>query len=192
MQGSTSKTTRVAKAKEPWELYPGIWKSKAAFFAYLRGGLRLIWSRFPPKLEWKKGQMSPTPPAGYKGRGKTFGKCHYCSDIFTASSLEVDHVHQAGTCNSWDTAQEFLHNLLDCNDNWVLACKPCHKVKSYAERMGTSFETALVEKRVIDIMKKGKQEVLDFCQSRGYNSVTLTNDAKRRAAVAEILSKEIT
>lgn len=176
--------------KEPWELHPDIWKSRAAFFAYLRGGLRLIWSRYPAKLVWKKGQMSTTPPAGYKGRGKSFGECVYCKETFTASSLEVDHVAQAGSCNSWDTAAEFLHNLLDCNDNWVLACKPCHKVKSYAERMGTSFEAALQEKKVLDFMKKGKQEVLAYCQTRGYTASMLSNDAKRRAALTEIFAKE--
>lgn len=174
-------------SKEPWESYPNIWRSQAAFFAYLRGGLRLIWSRFPPKLEWKKRQMTTTPPEGYTGRGKSFGKCHYCSCMFTASSLEVDHVQQAGTCNSWETSQEFLHNLLDCNDNWVLACRPCHKVKSYAERTGVNFEQALLEKKVIEFMKKPTAEVVAFLKSHGQIA---SNAVQRRAALTKIFKGE--
>lgn len=179
-----------SKSKEPWEAYPNIWKSPAAFWAYLRGGIRSIWSRYPGKLEWKKSQLQE-PPHEYKGKAKKLGTCHYCKCQFSASALEVDHVQQAGSCNSWETAAEFLQNLLDCNDNWVLACKPCHKVKSYAERQGVNFQAALVEKRAITFLKEhNKTEVLAFCASKGYNASSLTNADKRREALVEIFTKE--
>lgn len=176
-------------SKEPWEHYPTIWKTRAAFFAYIRGGIRLIWSRYPGKLEWKKSQLTTERPYGYTGRGKSFGKCHYCGNMFTASALEVDHVAQAGSCNSWESAGQFLKNLLDCNDNWVLACKPCHKVKSHAEKTGASFEEALIQKRVIEMMKKKKDFVVDFCLAHGYTIDQLSNADRRRAALTEIFSK---
>lgn len=176
--------------KEPWEAYPSIWKTSAAFFAYLRGALRQVWSRYPAKLAWKQKNLTTTPPEGYTGRGKKFGTCHYCGDQFTASSLEVDHVKQAGTCNSWETASTFLYNLLACDGNWVLACKPCHKVKSYAERMGVSFDEATAEKKAIEYSKKHSQaSVVDFCTKMGYNSSQLSNAAKRRKALVEIFKK---
>lgn len=173
---------------EPWELYPAIWKSKAAFFTYLRGQIRLTWSRFPAKLKWKAAQMV-NPPKGYTGRAKKLGKCSYCNKMLPASSIEVDHIEQAGECNSWETAARFLRNLLDCNDNWCLACKPCHKIKSYAERMGIGLEEARLQKRVIEIMKKDKCEVLAFCQRNGYNSSSLSNETKRKVAVETILRR---
>lgn len=175
--------------KEPWELYPAIWKSRAAFFTYLRGQIRLTWSRFPAKQEWKKAQLVD-PPAGYTGRAKKLGKCNYCGEMFAASSLEVDHVEQAGECNSWATAAQFLQRLLDCNDNWCLACKPCHKIKSFAERLGVTFEEARLQKRVIEMMKKDKDAIVAFCVKNGYNERSLTNAAKRKLAVESILRKE--
>lgn len=175
------------KAQEPWEVYPDIWKTPAAFFAYLRGGIRQIWSRYPAKLQWKKSVMQD-PPAGYLGRAKKMGRCHYCKVLFAASSLEVDHVEQAGSCNSWDTANEFIHNLLDCNGNWVLACKPCHKIKSYAERQGILFEDAIIQKRVIDVMKD-TEAVLALCKKYGHNVKTLTNATKRKAALEAIFKE---
>lgn len=175
---------------EPWDAYPDIWKTQAAFFAYLRGGIRSIWSRYPAKLKWKQGQLS-SPPAGYTGRAKKLGTCHYCQNLFAASALEVDHVKQAGTCNSWETAAQFLKNLLDTSGNWVLACKPCHKVKSYSERSGLDFNDALAEKRAIDFLKNSsKNIVLDYCEASGYNPRSLSNNTKRREALVEIFKKE--
>jgi hypothetical protein len=176
------------QALEPWEAYPSIWKSKAAFFAYLRGSLRRIWARYPAKLKWKTAQLQ-APPPGYPGRAKKVGKCYYCGTLFAASSLEVDHVAQAGACNDWGSAQEFLHNLLDCNGNWVLACKPCHKIKSYAERTGVPFEEAIIEKKVIEWLKKGKQEVVDLCKKYGYSDDSLSNESKRREALTAIFKE---
>jgi glutaredoxin len=135
---------------------------------------------------WKKAQMLK-PPAGYVGRAKTLGKCHYCNEMFAASHLEVDHVQQAGTCNSWETAQQFLYNLLDTNDNWVLACRPCHKVKSLAEKTGMTFEQAQLEKQIIEICKRETTEVLAFLAEKGYTGVSVSNAAKRRKLVEKIL-----
>lgn len=176
----------MASSKEPWELYPNLWPTKSKFFTYLRGQLRRLWSTYPAKLKWKQAQLV-IPPKGYTGRAKKLGKCHYCNEMFAASHLEVDHVEMAGACSSWDEAAQFVYRLLDCNDNWVLACKPCHKVKSLAERKGIDFEEALLQKKVIEICKQPKQKVLDFCQQSGYDCSTLTNAERRRKAVEAIL-----
>lgn len=172
---------------EPWEAYPSIWKNRTAFFTYLRGHLRLLWSRYPAKIEWKKKQLVK-PPAGYTGRAKMLGQCHYCSEMFAASHLEVDHVQQAGACSSWETANQFLYNLLDCNDNWVLSCKPCHKIKSYAEKEGLSFEEARVAKKVIELTKLPTKDLLAFLAQHGYNDPSqVSNATKRKELISKIL-----
>ena len=175
--------------KQPWEVHPDIWKNQTAFFTYLRGHLRLLWSRYPAKQAWKKRQLV-APPKGYTGRAKSLGTCHYCFEQFAASHLEVDHVVQAGQCNSWETSQQFLYNLLDCNDNWVLACKPCHKIKSYAEKEGCTFEEAKVAKEVIEKCKMPTQKLLAYLASYSYTGVAVSNSAKRKALVTKILKGE--
>lgn len=174
--------------KEPWEKFPGLWKSQTAFFTYLRGQIRLTWSRYPAKQKWKAEQLV-SPPEGYTGRAKKLGKCSYCGEMFAASSLEVDHIDQAGECNSWETAAAFMRKLLDCNDNWCLACKPCHKIKSFAERLGVEFEEARLQKRVIEFCKQPPTKVVEFCRQNGYNERSLTNAEKRRKAVETILRR---
>lgn len=176
----------VGSLKEPWELYPTVWKTKSAFFTYLRGSLRRIWSRYPAKLEWKKAQMQP-PPIGFKGRAKSVGQCHYCGDLFAASNLEVDHVDMAGSCNSWETAAQFLKALLDCNDNWVLACKPCHKAKSLAERKGISLEDAMFEKKATAFVKAHtKEQIVKFLKTAGYSDKDVSTVDKRKAALIAV------
>jgi hypothetical protein len=155
-------------SKEPWELFPDIWKNQTAFFTYLRGHLRLLWSRYPAKLKWKSAQLVK-PPKGYTGRAKSLGICHYCKNSFAASHLEVDHVQRAGSCNTWEESHQFLKNLLDCNNNWVLACKPCHKTKSYAEKMSIDFSEAQMLKEVIRIDKEESvDDIITFCEDYGF------------------------
>jgi hypothetical protein len=108
--------------------------------------------------------------------------------MFAASHLEVDHVHQAGQCSSWETSSRFLYNLLDCNDNWVLACKPCHKIKSYSEAHGLSFIEAAIAKKVIETEKQmAVKEIVAMLNDAGYNDVS--NKDKRRKALTEMHSK---
>ena len=175
--------------QQPWEKYPEIWKNEVAFFTYLRGHLRLLWSRYPAKISWKNTKLVK-PPKGYNGRAKKLGKCHYCGEWFAASHLEVDHVQQAGQCNSWETSSRFLYRLLDCNDNWVLACKPCHQIKSFAEKNNITFEQAALEKRIIEITKLPSAKLLAFLAEHGYNGVAVSNSTKRRALVAKIIKGE--
>lgn len=154
--------------------------------AYLRGAFRAVWSKYPAKLEWKKQQMKK-PPADYTGRAKTVGYCSYCACMFSASSLEVDHIEQAGGFSSKEEAIQWFWRLLDTNDNWTLACKPCHKIKSYAERMDISFEDAKIAKLAIEIMKD-KKKLLAVLQQNGYNS--LRNNDERKAALLQILKEQ--
>jgi len=178
--------------KAPWELYPEIWCNQSAFFTYLRGNLRKIWSLYPAKLKWKASKLV-NPPADYAGRAKKLGQCEYCLQMFAASHLEVDHKDMAGQCNSWETASEFLYKLLDCNDNWKLTCKPCHKIKSNAERKGLSFEDSAIDKEVIRICKEEKlEDVIDFIESYNYNGDYKTNNASNRRKAVEDILKSVT
>lgn len=138
---------------QPWEKYPNIWKSESDYWNYLRGSFRRIWSRYPVKLEFKKNQAY-LPPADYKGRAKKMGSCALCGEQnIPISKLEVDHKSQVGSFNSRETAFEWFWELLCEEENMQLVHKDCHKIKSYADRMGITFEKAKLEKEVILICK---------------------------------------
>ncbi len=177
-------------SRDPWEVFPELWKSKQSYFTWLRGNLRKIWNFYPAKLRWKASQLTK-PSEGYTGRAKKLGACYYCKSMFAASNLEVDHVIPAGKCNSWETSYEFLMNLLDCNDNWVLACKPCHKIVNNAQNKGISFEESKIDKEIIELLKPcNKQKVLAFLKESGYNGSAVSNQQKRKALLTEIFRKD--
>lgn len=173
------------KRKEAWENFPQIWKDEKAFMVYLRGAFRAVWSKYPAKLEWKKQQMVK-PPVGYTGRAKTVGYCALCGEMGSASSFEVDHISEAGSFSNKEEAVQWFWRLLDTNDNWQIVCKPCHKCKSYADRMGIPFEDAKIAKQTIEIMKDSKK-VLAMLQQHGYNHCR--NEKQRREAISKILKE---
>ena len=153
---------------ELWEQYPEVWATKAAFFAWLRGGLRrAIWEKYPPKIIFKNEMCSP-PPSNYTGRAKSGANCALTGEWINKSNLEVDHIVGNASLRDWDDVLPFIQHLCTDDSNMQLVSKEAHKVKSYAERMGITFEEALVEKQVIAIMKN-KQKCLAFLEEHGYD-----------------------
>lgn len=168
---------------EPWEEFPNIWKTKSAFFAWLRGGLRrAIWEKYPPKIQFKNGKCTP-PPEGYTGKAKSGTECSL-TDVWTAKSyLEVDHIEGNASLKGWDDVTSFIQHLCTNSDNMQLVSKEAHKTKSYAERRGISFEEAALEKKVIQIIKDKRDK--QFFVDRGLD--VPSNAATRRAAILKLL-----
>lgn len=179
--------------KNPWETQEGkkVWKTEAEYFTWLRGALRRMWSDYPVRKVWKKNQLRPVTKAEkikkvYHPSTKNVGKCYYCNSWFAGSKLECDHVQESEGCNSYSTAEKFLwHCAGDNGDNWVLACKPCHKIKSHQESRGFStMEEAAADKEAILICKGDEKAWL---QARGVKPAS--NAKSRRQQVFELLKK---
>lgn len=180
--------------KNPWETPEGsqVWKTSSEYFTWLRGALRRIWSDYPLRKVWKKEQLRPVTKEERASKKfhpstKNVGECHYCKEDFAGSKLECDHVEGSSGCRSYETASDFLwHCAGDNGDNWVLACKPCHKIKSHQESRGFStFEEAAADKQAILICKGDEKKWLS---SKG---VTPASNAKaRRKQVLEELTKQ--
>jgi len=80
-------------------------------------------------------------------RVKSVGQCQICSEWFANSSLQVDHATPAGSIgNSWEGYFNWFYDLLADQSNMQLVCKPCHLIKTHADRLGVSFEEAKIKK----------------------------------------------
>lgn len=164
---------------ELWERYKHIWKTKPAFFAWLRGALRrALWERYPVKLYYKN-KATHNPPIGYTGKAKKLGKCALTGEVIPKSRLEVDHKVGHVSLTEWSDLEPFIHHLLCTEDEMQLVSKEAHKIKSYAERMGISYEEAAIEKEVIAFSKlpidQQKKELLEH----GYTEINNASDRKR-------------
>lgn len=174
----------------PWIEHPVIWKTKSAFFSWLRGGIRRsLWNRSPIKLEFIKNNRKRITNPNPKGKVAEVwgGTCAICNNDFPIAYLDCDHKTGNHSLNELSDIQSFIENIvLITEDDLQFACKDCHKLKNQVEKKGISFEMARYEKIAIDL-EKGKV-VKDWLEAKG---VTPEGNAKkRRQQVIELLKKE--
>jgi len=179
---------------EPWTTPTGrkIWKSKAQFMAYIRGGIRLgLWNRSPIKLQFLNDNRKKVP-LGRKTipnpKGMIWGgECCQCKKDFKISDINVDHKVGNHKLQDVDDLQNFITAIVFVNPetDLQLICKGCHTIKSYSERMGISFKEASIEKSIIAIIKEGDREWL-----KGRVSEVGSNAKIRRQQITEIVRSE--
>jgi len=144
----------------PWEQLPDVWKTKAAYFQWLRGQMRKAWSRHPVKIAYKNSRRTREEIG--KKLDKSTGKpalvwalpCDQCGHVFPQGNVEVDHIIRAGSFRDWEDCEHWLMSLMQISfADLQLLCKPCHKIKSYAETHHMTFGQAMAEKAAIQWLK---------------------------------------
>lgn len=163
--------------------HPDLFPTEAKVWQYLRGALRRgLWERSPMKHKFKQKGMTP-PPKGYTGKGKKGKECAITGEWTMTSRLEVDHKdgHKPLLCE--DDIIPYVVHLLGCGDQLQCVEKEAHKNKSYAERMGVSYEEAVLRKKAIAFSKLPVASQRAFFEDRAM--VVPTNAKKRREAFLE-------
>lgn len=161
--------------KSPWLSVEGkqVWKTEAEYWTWLRGAMRSIWSDYPLRKVWKNSQLRPVTQEErlakvFHPSTKNVGQCSFCKQWFAGSKLECDHIVESEGCTSKETAELFLWHcggLL--GEDFRLACKPCHKIQSYSQRVGIDFKEASIKKEMIAIAKQGTQYQIDWLCNKG-------------------------
>lgn len=175
----------------PWIEYPEIWSTQAKFMSWVRGGIRLgLWKKHPVKLEFLKEStvlMVNTNPRSMTRFPKVKAVvCALCKQTVKASEAEVDHIHGNHSLKSLDDLRKFTESMIIVKKSDLqIACKPCHKVKSYSEREGISFEHAKAIKQAIEICSTKQDKA--FLTDRGITPAT--SAAKRRTQIESYLKE---
>ena len=170
----------------PWEVEGSPWKTKAAFFTWLRGCLRrAVWETYPLKLQFKNSQCFP-PPENYTGRAKSGNFCALTGEWTPKSYLEVDHIIGNASFRDWSDIQPFVKHLCTTPTNMQLVSKEGHKIKSYADKHNITFEEAFIIKTAIAIIKDKKDK--EFFIER--NLEIPSNATSRRDNIIRILKIE--
>ena len=184
--------------KQPWLTPDGkkIWKTEAQYWSWLRGSLRRLWSDYPLRKQWKTSQLRKITQDEkdsklYHPSTKNLGLCVYCNTWMAGSKLECDHVQPSDGCTTKETAESFLwHCGGGTGEDWVLACKPCHEIKTLSDKLGISFAEATVEKQVLAITKQSARLIDSFLAENGEVGYT-KNPVSRRDAVRRVLLKQL-
>ena len=186
----------MSKKLKPWEVEGVPWKTEAAYWSWVRGILRQGWGRHPVKVEYvKKNRIRVNNPNPNRRVETTWGmKCRKCEGEFimpvtrevrkrieegTGEELvviEINHKTAASNLRCKEDLAEFASKLLFVNfDDLEPLCQTCHRIHTYSEKEGVSFEEAKAQKQAIEIIKKKEDRV--FLESKG---ITAASNAKGR------------
>ena len=175
--------------KKLWEIYPHIWKTESAYMSWLRGGIRrYLWSKNPVKLEFIKQNRVKIPNPNPKGKVKEVwgGVCALTGNTCLIGDMEVDHKEGNHSLKTLDDLVPFVKGIVMITlDDLQLVSKEAHKIKSYAEKQGISFEESKIEKEVIEIIKQKKEK--EYCNEHDL-VVESTQALRRKTIVAHKLS----
>lgn len=169
------------------EEHPDLFPTEAKFWAFLRGCLRRgIFEKSPMKIRAKNDSKIP-PPEGYTGKGKIGHICALSGEWVMTSKAEVDHKIGHQSLSSESDIVPFITHLLASGEQLQVVDREMHKVKSYAERMGITFEEAKAEKKAIQIMKD--LPVLEQQVILEKNDLSYKNAKERRAGLVELIKE---
>ena len=166
----------------PWDV-PGVpWKTESAFYGWVRGQLRKGWSRHPVKNLLI--QNNRFKKDNGKGRKTWHLECSICKEDTPQTKIQIDHIHPAGSLKTTEDIGKFVERLYFVTFDTIRpVCIPCHEVLTFAERKGITFDEAVVEKQVVDIMKKNTPNLKKWLLDRGEEYLTpkpLNKDVVRR------------
>lgn len=173
---------------EPWVEHKNIWATESKFMSWVRGGIRGgLWKKHPVKLEFLRQntkQIKNTNPRSMKTHPTVKGcVCALCGAETPFKDVEVDHLKGNHSLCSMDDLRAFIEAMIMVSFNdLAIVCKPCHRIKSYAEKQGITFVEAKAEKLAISLIKLKKD--VAWLEERGI--VAASNQAKRRQQIAEV------
>jgi hypothetical protein len=183
----------LIKSKKPWLVKGVPWKTESSFWVWVRGGLRKLWSKHPVKIEYIKSnrkRIVNLNERSKKAHPTVWGMtCEICGKDHLQSNIEIDHVGDNATFTGLQDTENYVEHLYLIDfDSLRALCKPCHKIVSYAQNTGMSFEQAAVAKQAIETMKLPVAKVLAILKKAGYTDVS--NAAKRKSALIEMYTKQ--
>lgn len=172
-----------------------VWKTRSAFFSWLKSIIRKGWSKSPVRLKHLKKRAMRVPNTNPRSM-KRFPfvnayKCEICQQVFKQNEVEVDHIlEETASLTSLDDVRSCVEKLLVVADSDLrILCKGCHSCTTLSQRLGITFEEALLEQKIIALLRD-KKKCLDVLAQNGYTGVAVSNQAKRRALLREILKGE--
>ena len=170
---------------EKYWKYPGSpFKNETAWWNWLRGSVRRIWSRSPVKIAYKQSRRYKAP-VGKNGKEVFVSDCEMCGK--QSRNCEVDHLEGGKGFHDWETFVEWQKRILLVSfDDIRELCQECHSAVSHAQKTGLSLEDAIIDKTAIELVKTKKDRA--WLLEHGLKPAS--NATMRRGQIINYLSKE--
>lgn len=148
----------------------------------VRSAIRQAWMKSDTKLAYL--YMNTIPDMDETTRSKWLFKCEICGGVFKLAEIECDHKVGHNAFTNLDEFQSYFENILMVGfDGLQILCKNDHAIKSLMEAQGLSWDQAVLEKQVIEIMKSKKDK--EWLKEHGVTPAS--NHGLRREQVRGIL-----
>lgn len=118
----TPKTSRVPRTRAG-----GRW-TEAAFWSYVRSGLRRMSTTWPPRQAIM--QNGRRPYTGPNKRQKWEHQCELCGGWFSAKEIQVDHINPCGKLTCYEDLPRFVATLFCEIDNLRKTCSDCNQKRN--------------------------------------------------------------
>lgn len=105
--------------------------SDAAFFGWIRSGLRRLSIRWKPRNEYLKSNRREKKNGG---RSKWEYQCELCTQWFIRAHVECDHRVSCGSLKTFEDLAGFCRRLFVEVDGWRILCKECHLVRTKLDK----------------------------------------------------------
>lgn len=153
----------------------------------VRSAIRKAWSRSPVRL--LKLEMAKEPDKRVHTRTKWLVKCSHCGQKFQLKDIEVDHIKGEHKLTTLADIHGFADSILNVTlDDLQLLDKKCHRIKTYGERHGMSFDEAELELKTIDHMKKQNTKAQKLALHQyGFTPEEYSNPEKRKDLFRELI-----
>jgi len=116
----------------------GQWTA-ARFNSFVKGGLRGISRRWPPKYETLAEACTGKQTNLSTGRLAKHYKCAGCARDYPAKEVQVDHINPViDPVEGFTTWDDVINNMFCEAENLQVLCTTCHKIKTAGERQRKS------------------------------------------------------
>lgn len=167
--------------------------SVASMLSVVRSAVRKAWMRHPTKISLmakERVYIGDVPledrPEGLRANTKWLYNCAKCEKYYLQKDIEVDHIKGEHPLRDLQALPNFTESVLGVSwDDLQILCKPCHLTKTYAERYDMTFEEALSERGVIEVMNLKAKGQREWLQKRGVSPAS--NAEGRRVQVRDII-----
>lgn len=171
-----------------------VWKTRSAFFSFLKGLFRRGWSRHPIKIKLLKKHRKQIPNPNPKGKKPTVwgAECSVCHNVFPMNMLEVDHVlEDTASLTKLSDVQTCVEKLLVIvEEDLRIICKIDHATATLSQRLGIPLAEAKIEQQVILFRKLNAEAQKKQLTALAIPSIMLSTAAKRVIAFRNHLKEK--
>lgn len=153
----------------------------------VRSAIRQAWMKSDVKLAYLYSKT--IPDMDDTTRTKWLVPCEICGKLFKLTDVQIDHKLGNHSFTKVTDFENYFNNILMVGfDDLQILCEDDHLSKTLSEKLGISFQEAVLEREVIKVCKMKAAQIDKWLGDRGVK--VAKNSQVRRDAVREVLKNE--